>query len=65
MRALLNLSDRVAAACRGIGRVGSWLILPLILVITFDVVTRKLPFMQELVAAGGLLPYLKKRAAGA
>lgn len=58
MRALLNLSDRVAAACRGIGRVGSWLILPLILVITFDVVTRKLPFMQELVQTTWLHAWL-------
>ena len=49
MHALLSLSDRVAAACRRIGRVGSWLILPLILVITFDVITRKLPFVQTFV----------------
>ncbi len=58
MRALLNLSDRVAAACRRFGRFGSWLILPLILVIAFDVVTRKLPFVQAFVQTTWLNDYL-------
>lgn len=49
MHALLSLSDRVAAVCRRFGSFGSWLILPLILVIAFDVVTRKLPFVQAFV----------------
>jgi TRAP-type mannitol/chloroaromatic compound transport system permease small subunit len=58
MHALLKLSDRVAGACRMAGRVGSWLILPLILVIAFDVLTRKLPFVQGFVQSTWLNDYL-------
>lgn len=58
MHALLKLSDRVAGACRMAGRVGSWLILPLILVIAFDVLTRKLPFVQAFVQSTWLNDYL-------
>lgn len=58
MHALLSLSDRVAAACRRIGHAGSWLILLLILVITFDVVTRKLPFVQSFVQTTWLHDWL-------
>lgn len=58
MRRLLNLSDRVATACRRIGRLGSWLILPLIAIIAFDVLARKLPFVQTAVQTTWLSAYL-------
>lgn len=58
MHALLRLSDRLAALCRGIGRVGAWLIVPLVLVISFDVLTRKMGFVQMWIQGSWLHDYL-------
>lgn len=58
MQALLALSDRAAALCRLAGRTGAWLIVPLILVISFDVFTRKLPFVQAFVQTSWLNDFL-------
>lgn len=58
MHALLKLSDGMAAACRRIGHAGSWLILPLIGIITFDVIARRLPAMQALIQSSWLDAFL-------
>jgi TRAP-type mannitol/chloroaromatic compound transport system permease small subunit len=41
MNALLKVADRLDAFARSIGKAAGWLILPLIVVIMFDVITRK------------------------
>jgi TRAP-type mannitol/chloroaromatic compound transport system permease small subunit len=58
MQALLKLSDGAAALCRLVGRTGAWLIVPLILIISFDVVTRKLPFVQNFIQTSWLHDFL-------
>lgn len=47
---LLKLSDRLAQVALTACRIGSWLIVPLILIIMFDVITRKWVFAQQTVA---------------
>ena len=58
MQALLTFSDRIHTLCRQIARLGSWMILPLIVAITFDVVARKIPPLQALVQSTWLNDFL-------
>lgn len=47
MRALLSLANVLDRISRGVGKLASWLILPLIAVIMFDVITRKIHFINK------------------
>ena len=47
MRTALKLADMLDATARGVGKLASWLILPLIAMIMFDVVTRKIHFINQ------------------
>ncbi len=47
MGALLRLADHLDKVSRSVGAVASWLILPLIFVIMFDVITRKVEFIKN------------------
>lgn len=58
MRQILVFSDILARLCAGIARVGSWLIVPLVLVIVYDVVTRKIIFIQQLVMNSWLYDFI-------
>jgi TRAP-type mannitol/chloroaromatic compound transport system permease small subunit len=46
MATLLSLADILDRISRGIGKLASWLILPLIAMIMFDVITRKIDFIK-------------------
>jgi TRAP-type mannitol/chloroaromatic compound transport system permease small subunit len=46
MSSLLNLANKIDVLPRRIGMAGGWLILPLIVIIMFDVVTRKIDFLR-------------------
>ena len=46
MATLLRLADVLDRISRGVGKLASWLILPLIAMIMFDVVTRKIDFIK-------------------
>ncbi len=58
MRLLLALSDMLAKISGIAARVGSWLIIPLILVIVYDVVTRKIVFIQQFVMNSWLYDFI-------
>lgn len=58
MRFLLTMSDAMARVCAVAGRLGSWLIVPLILVIVYDVVTRKIVVVQQFVMNSWLYDFL-------
>jgi TRAP-type mannitol/chloroaromatic compound transport system permease small subunit len=47
MRALLSLADVLDRISRGVGKLASWLILPLIALIMLDVITRKIRFINQ------------------
>ena len=49
MRGLLHFADLLERIVLTAGRAGSWLSLPLIAVIIFDVITRKIYFTQQLI----------------
>ncbi len=44
---MLNLADRMDSVSRSIGKGVSWLILPLIFIIMFDVITRKIEYISR------------------
>jgi TRAP-type mannitol/chloroaromatic compound transport system permease small subunit len=46
MSSLLRLADRCDRVSRWVGKAAGWIILPLILTIVFDVVTRKVDFIR-------------------
>jgi TRAP-type mannitol/chloroaromatic compound transport system permease small subunit len=46
MGALLNLASVFDRIARTVGKLAGWIILPLIFVIIFDVVTRKVDFIR-------------------
>jgi TRAP-type mannitol/chloroaromatic compound transport system permease small subunit len=46
MGTLLSLADALDRISRGVGKFASWLILPLIAMIMFDVITRKIHFIN-------------------
>lgn len=58
MRLLLALSDMLEKISAMAARFGSWLIIPLILVIVYDVVTRKIVFVQQFVMNSWLYDFL-------
>ncbi|MEM7745003.1 MAG: TRAP transporter small permease subunit [Pseudomonadota bacterium] len=43
---LQSISDVCGAVATGVGRLASWIILPLIMIIMFDVITRKIEFIK-------------------
>ena len=55
MRVLLRVADILERIAQVFGRIGAWLILPLIAVIMFDVITRKLPAVQFYIASHPVL----------
>ncbi len=58
MRILLGFSDLMEKVCATAARLGSWLIVPLILVVVYDVVTRKIVFIQQIVMNSPLYAYI-------
>ncbi len=60
MRQMLDLADRLEKIPQFFGRAGSWLILPLIAIIMFDVLTRKLfgGAIQQWIQEGALYEVL-------
>lgn len=58
MRPILAFSDLLEKICAVFARIGAWLILPLILIIVYDVVTRKFVFIQQLVMNSWLYDYI-------
>lgn len=58
MRQLLAISDVLARISYWAARVGSWLLVPLILVIVYDVVSRKIVFIQQIVMNSWLYEYV-------
>ena len=46
MSSLLKMANKIDVLPRRIGMAGGWLILPLIVIIMFDVVTRKIDFLR-------------------
>lgn len=47
MRGLLNIAGSLDGISRSVGRFASWLILPLIFLIMFDVITRKIDYIKD------------------
>ena len=58
MRLMLTLSDLLEKICAFFARIGSWLILPLILIIVYDVVSRKIVFIQQWVMNSWLYDFI-------
>jgi TRAP-type mannitol/chloroaromatic compound transport system permease small subunit len=58
MRGLLGLADGMERIVIAIGRAGAWLSVPLILVIMFDVITRKIQWTQQLILNSWLHDYI-------
>src|SRR3546814_6847175 len=58
MRSLLSVADRFEAIPQRFGKLGAWLILPLIAIIMFDVVTRKFQFMQQWIMSTVLYDFM-------
>lgn len=58
MRSILKLSDGLERICALFARAGAWLILPLIFIIVYDVVTRKVVFVQQLIMNSWLYDYI-------
>lgn len=58
MRSILTFSDFLEKVCAAFARIGAWLIIPLILVIVYDVITRKIIFIQQLVMNSWLYDYI-------
>lgn len=47
MGALLSIAGVLDKISRGVGKMASWLIVPLVFLIMFDVITRKIDFIKE------------------
>lgn len=58
MERLLRISDTVGHTVAAVGKAGGWLLLPLTFVMVFDVVARKVTFLQRLVNDTALKHYL-------
>jgi len=58
MRSLLSVADHLERIPQRFGKLGAWLILPLIGIIMFDVVTRKFQFMQQWIMSTPLYEYM-------
>ncbi len=58
MRSLLTVADRLEGIPQRFGKLGSWLILPLIGIIMFDVITRKFQFMQQWIMSTPLYDFM-------
>ncbi len=58
MTSLFRFTEAIDKLSNGVGRFGSWLILPLIFVIIFDVLTRKFQFIQQAILNSFLHDYI-------
>ena len=58
MRSLLSMADHLEAIPQRFGKLGAWLILPLIGIIMFDVITRKFQFMQQWIMSTPLYDFM-------
>jgi TRAP-type mannitol/chloroaromatic compound transport system permease small subunit len=58
MRSLLTVADGLEKIPQFFGKLGSWLILPLVGVIMFDVITRKFQFMQQWIMSTPLYDFM-------
>ncbi len=54
MERLLNVAEMLDRPSRAIGKIGSWFILPLIGIIMFDVITRKIDFFRIALAEANI-----------
>lgn len=52
---LLLLADRLESIAQYFGKLGAWMIIPLVSIIIFDVVTRKFQFIQQAIMANSAL----------
>ena len=52
---LLRLADKLEAIAQFVGKLGAWMIIPLVAIIIFDVVTRKFQFIQQAIASNPIL----------
>ena len=59
MRKLLEIADVCEWFPQKAGKLGAWLIVPLIIVIMYDITTRKLQFIQQAVLNSPLYDKLK------
>ena len=58
MRKLLEIADVCEWIPQKAGKLGAWLIVPLIIVIMYDITTRKLQFIQQAVLNSPLYEYI-------
>ena len=58
MRSLLAIADRLETIPQRMGKLGAWLILPLIGIIMFDVLTRKFQFIQQWIMTTPLYDFM-------
>ncbi|WP_272005034.1 TRAP transporter small permease subunit [Roseovarius sp. ZX-A-9] len=58
MRHLLSFSDLLERLCAAIGRIGAWMIVPLVLIIVYDVITRKIVLIQQAVLNSPLYDFI-------
>ena len=58
MRSLLTVADQLEAIPQKFGKLGAWLVLPLIGIIMFDVITRKFQFMQQWIMSTPLYDFM-------
>lgn len=58
MRRLLTLADRLDDVVRFFGKLGGWMILPLLAIVVFDVVTRKWKWLQYSIIDSPLYAFL-------
>lgn len=58
MRKLLEIADLLERPPIFMGKLGAWLIVPLIIVIMYDITTRKLQFIQQAVLNSPLYEYI-------
>lgn len=58
VRALLKIADIFDTIGRRIGQIGAWMILPMILIVVYDVVTRKIVVVQQFVQNSALNDFI-------
>lgn len=58
MRLILKFSDLLEQVCSLLGRIGAWMIVPLIAIIVYDVLTRKIVFIQQAVLNSQLYDFI-------
>jgi len=58
MQAVLRLSRAIDRLVIGVGKIGAWAIIPLIVIIIFDVITRKIVVVQQAIMNSPLHAYV-------